>query len=198
VDEIIERGANYVMGLKGHPEQLHQDVKLGFEPKPGAMSFEVAEDTDKGHGRLERRRCTITGDMNGLRARHPTWRERSRVIEIEATRQIKGGSSTEKRYYISSLPPRPEAALTAVRQHWGIESPLHWVLDVSFGDDQSRIRKGHAPLNMAMIKKTVLNVLRLMEEATPPLESQTHAQTRRLESRLHGRRHAGEILMRRP
>lgn len=86
---------------------------------------------------------------------------------MEATREIKGERSTEKRYYISSLAPQPEAALHAVRQHWGIENKLHWVLDVSFGDDQSRIRKGNAPMNMAMIKKTVLNALRLMKKERP-------------------------------
>ena len=73
----------------------------------------------------------------------------------------------EKRYYISSLSANPGEAARAIRQHWGIENQLHWVLDIVFADDQSRIRKGNAPRNIAIVKKTVLNLLQIIKKTRP-------------------------------
>lgn len=167
VEKIMARNANYLVGLKGNQGTLNEDVRLLFEEKPNAVRFAMAEETDKGHGRIEHRKCTLTEDIQWLRERHPHWEGLRSIIEIEGTREIKGERSVEKRYYISSLAADPIAALNAVRQHWGIENGLHWVLDVCFGDDQSRIRKGNAPTNMAIIKKMVLNLLRLMKKEYP-------------------------------
>lgn len=167
VDKIIEGGANYVIGLKGNQGSLNEDVRLLFEEKPAAMEFAVSEEADKGHGRVEVRKCTVTEDIQWLKERHPHWNQLRSIIEIEGVRDIKGQVSVEKRYYISSLTAHPEAALNAVRQHWGIENKLHWVLDICFGDDQSRIRKGNAPTNIAIIKKAVLNLLRLVKKDHP-------------------------------
>ncbi len=78
-------------------------------------------------------------------------------------------SASEKRYYISSLPAQPKILSHAVRQHWGVENKLHWVLDICFNDDQSRIRirKGNAPRNIAIVKKTVLNLLQVIKKTKP-------------------------------
>lgn len=168
-EQIIAREADYVIGLKGNQAGLQEDVQLLFATKPASLAFAVGEESDKGHGRVEHRKCTITEDIQWLRERHPRWKCLRSVIEVEATRAIKGEVTVEKRYYISSLPANPEIALRAVRQHWGIENKLHWVLDVSFGDDQSRIRKGNAPTNIAILKKTALNLLRLMKQDHPRL-----------------------------
>lgn len=167
VDKILERGANYVIGLKGNQGNLNDDVRHLFENKPAALIFAFEEELDKGHGRIEIRKCTVTDDIQGLRERHPHWNQLRSVIEIEGIRDIKGKISMEKRYYISSLEADPKTALNAVRQHWGIENKLHWVLDMSFGDDQSRIRKGNAPTNIGMIKKTVLNLLGIVKREYP-------------------------------
>lgn len=167
VSKIVERGANYVIGLKGNQGHLNDDVRLLFEEKPAAMTFAFWEELDKGHGRLETRKCTVTDDIQWLRDRHPQWTQLRSIVEIEGIRDIKGQVCVDKRYYISSLAAHPQAALNAVRQHWGIENKLHWVLDVCFGDDQSRIRKGNAPMNIAMIKKAVLNTLRLVKKDYP-------------------------------
>jgi predicted transposase YbfD/YdcC len=167
VDKIIEREAAYVIGLKGNQESLNEDVRLLFEEKPATLSFAVSEESDKGHGRVEIRKCTMTEDIQWLQERHPRWKHLRSVIEVESTRDIKGQVTVEKRYYISSLAAHPDAALNAVRQHWGIENKLHWVLDICFGDDQSRIRKGNAPTNIAILKKTALNLLRLMKKDYP-------------------------------
>ncbi len=167
VEKIIGRKANYLIGLKGNQGTLDEDVRLLFEEKPDTVRFAMSEEIDKGHGRIERRQCTITEDIQWLKERHPHWEGLRSVIEIKGTREIKGAVTVERRYYISSLGADSAAALSAVRQHWGIENKLHWVLDVCFGDDQSRIRKGNAPANMAIIKKAVLNLLRLMKKEHP-------------------------------
>lgn len=86
---------------------------------------------------------------------------------MESLREIKGEISTEKRYYISSLSGEVEALSKAIRQHWGVENKLHWVLDVCFNDDQSRIRKRNAPRNIAIIKKTGLNLLQMIKKDRP-------------------------------
>ena len=90
VDKIIEGGANYVIGLKGNQGGLNDDVRLLFEEKPAAMVFAVSEETDKGHGRIEIRKCTVTEDIQWLKERHPHWSQLRSVIEIEGTRDIKG------------------------------------------------------------------------------------------------------------
>lgn len=167
MDKIIERDGHYVIGLKGNHGTLHDDVRGVFEDPPATTAFACSEEHDKGHGRLETQKCTVTEDIQWLRDRHPQGKQLRSLIEIENLRHIKGQMSTEKRYYISSLPAYPQTALNAVRQHGGVENKLHWVLDVCFGDDQSRIRKGNAPTNMAMIKKTVLNLLRIVKKVYP-------------------------------
>ena len=167
VEKIAEKEANYLIGLKGNQGTLNDDVRMFFEKKPVGTIFETAIEYDKGHGRLEARRCTITEDIQWLRNNHPQWKKLTSIIEIESQREIKGVISIEKRYYISSLPAKTEKILNAVRQHWGVENQLHWVLDVCFNDDQSRIRKGNAPSNMAIIKKTALNVLRIVKPTRP-------------------------------
>lgn len=169
VEKIIEKEADYLIGLKGNQGTLNDDVRLLFEHKPQGTVFEIDEEYDKGHGRLETRRCTVTEDINWLKEQHPQWKDLRTVIEIESIREIKGVVTSEKRYYISSIAAETKSILNAVRQHWGVENKLHWVLDVCFGDDQSRIRKGNAPRNMAIIKKTVLNLLSIIKKASPRL-----------------------------
>lgn len=169
VEKIVEKKADYLIGLKGNQGALNDDVRLLFENKPRATIFQKEEVYDKGHGRLETRCCTVTEDIDWLKARHSQWEGLRSVVEIESTREIQGEITKEKRYYISSLSADPKFIQNAVRQHWGVENKLHWVLDISFGDDQSRIRKGNAPRNMAIIKKTALNLLNFVKKASPRL-----------------------------
>lgn len=167
VEKVLNKEAEYVLGLKGNQGQLLEDVQLLFKDKPKTMEFISTEEVGKGHGRFETRKCTVTQDISWLQERYPQWKQLRSVTEIESTREIKGAVSSEKRYYISSLEARPSHLLNAVRQHWGIENKLHWVLDVSFGDDQSRIRKGNAPRNIAIVKKAALNLLQIIKPALP-------------------------------
>lgn len=167
IEKVLDRGANYVIGLKGNQGQLNEDVRLLFEHKPAGVVFLTEEEVDKGHGRMEVRKCTVTEDTPWLKENHPHWKGLRSVIEMESLREIKGNASIEKRYYISSLPAEAGRILHATRQHWGVENKLHWVLDICFHDDQSRIRKGNAPRNIAIIKKTVLNLLRIIKKEKP-------------------------------
>ena len=166
-EKIIKQEANYVFGLKGNQSTLHEDVKLLFEGKAAGINFLSDQVVEKGHGRIETRKCTVTQDIDWLRKSHSKWKGLQSVIEIESTREIKGQVSVEKRYYISSHAADPLVIGNAIRQHWGVENKLHWVLDISFGDDQSRIRKGNAPQNMAIIKKTALNLLQIIKRKRP-------------------------------
>ena len=127
----------------------------------------MEEEVDKSHGRLEVRQCTVTEDIQWLRDQHPHWKQLRSVIEIQSQREIKGKTTMEKRYYISSLSAKAGIILNAIRQHWRVENKLHWVLDICFNDDQSRIRKGNAPRNIAIIKKTVLNLLQIIKKSKP-------------------------------
>lgn len=157
-DQIVEGGGQFVLGLKGNQGSLHDDVRTWFESQPHGSQCETVEQADKGHGRVEYRRVSLSSDLQWLRDRHPKWSKILGIIQIQSTRIVDGKESKEARYYISSL-TSAEAAAKAIREHWGIENQLHWVLDMSFGEDQSRIRKGNAPQNVAVIRHAVLNVI---------------------------------------
>ena len=86
------------------------------------------------------------------------------MVKIESQVEAKGKITEETRYYITSLAAEPQKILNSVRSHWAIENSLHWVLDVSFNDDQSRIRKGNAPQNIAIIRHLSLNMLRSVQK----------------------------------
>lgn len=167
--KITAKEADYLFSLKGNQGNLHDDVRCVFEHPARALTYHHYSETDKGHGRIETRQCTVTEDIQWLKERYPDWQSVQTIAEITSTRIQGDKVSTEKRYYISSLPADPKKVLYVTRAHWGIENKLHWTLDVCFGDDQSRIRKGHAPENMAVIKKAVLNLLQLAKKAQPRL-----------------------------
>lgn len=167
VESILEQGADYLISLKGNQGNLCQDVQLFFESPPKGADMEEAMSQEKGHGRLEKRRCCVTDKVDWLKDSHPHWKGLNSIIELTSERIIKGKCTTEKRYYISSLSASSEKLLSATREHWGVENKLHLVLDIVFNDDQSRIRKGNAPRNMAIIKKTVLNLLQIIKRKRP-------------------------------
>ena len=165
--KIIEKNADYILALKGNHSFFHEDVKWAFEHPIDNVEYIEHQEIEKGHGRIENRKCTVIYNIEWLQKKYPEWKKLTSIIEIESKRTIKGRESFEKRYYISSLNKDPKSILHAVRDHWGIENKLHWVLDVSFNDDQSRIRKGNAPQNILLIKKTALNLLQMFKQTMP-------------------------------
>lgn len=162
--DIIKKKADYVLGVKKNQPILHEDCVLYFEkyllPK-GELSSKSAmvETVDKAHGRLEIRRCWQSTELKLLPATKE-WPGVRSVLRVERERHTCTGISSEVRYFISSLPLDPEKALSAVRQHWFVENQLHWVLDVTFGEDDSRIRRGDAAENMAVLRRLALNICR--------------------------------------
>lgn len=161
--QIIDQGADYVLSLKGNQRHLHEDVEQLFDWAHKTdfkdIEHEAHQTIDKGHGRVEIRRYWLLDQVEHLEnAEH--WKGLKRVGMVEAERRIDGQPSTlEQRYYLVSLDGGIEQFAHAARSHWGIENKLHWSLDVGFGEDSSRIRKGHASENMTVMRKIALNLL---------------------------------------
>ncbi|MCL1494254.1 MAG: ISAs1 family transposase [Pseudanabaena sp. Salubria-1] len=160
--QIIEQGADYVLALKGNQGGLFEDVQWLFQQAINTDFVDVDHDfcqsIDKGHGRLEIRRCWTLSNLDYL-TQLPLWSGLQTIALVQSERRINGKVSTENRYYISSLPSNAALIANAVRTHWSIENSLHWVLDVSFHEDASRIRKDNSPENMAMLRHFALNLL---------------------------------------
>ena len=161
--QITEQGADYVLSLKGNQGNLHEDVQQLFDWASKTdfkdIEHEVYQTIDKGHGRLEKRRYYLLGNVEHLVDAHQ-WTGLNRVGMIESERHIEGKpTATERRYYLTSLDGGVERFAGASRGHWGIENRLHWSLDVVFREDDSRIRTDHAPENMTLIRKIALNLL---------------------------------------
>lgn len=164
VEQIQEQGADYVISLKGNQGILRQEVKdyldWGERINFAGIEHDYCETLEKGHGRIERRRCWVAGDLEWL-TKYKDWKGLRSVIMVEAEREARGGErSVERRYFISSLGIDASRALAAVRGHWSIENQLHWSLDISFGEDGSRIRSENAAENMAVLRHIGLNLLK--------------------------------------
>ena len=159
---IVDRGADYVLALKANQPSLYEDVQLLFE-QAGATNFQgVAHDfqqtINKGHGRIEIRRCWTLKELDYL-VQKPHWRGLASLAMVQSERRCKGKVEQQTRYYISSLTTGAKSILQAVRSHWGIETSLHWVLDVAFDEDDCRIRKDYAPQNFSLLRQIALNLL---------------------------------------
>ena len=172
--EIKEADAEYVLALKGNQETIHQEVKefldeavaeskswrpAGARPETQMAPLTTKKVVEKDHGRLETREYFQSAELDWF-ADRSKWEGLQTIGMVEATREINGKISTERRYYISSLPLDIERFARAVRGHWGIENSLHWVLDVHFGEDQSRTRSGYAAENLATLRRLALNLLK--------------------------------------
>ena len=163
-EEIGAREADYVIGLKGNQGALRDDVKLFFEDQRTCGFKDTihayAEDTDKDHGRIETRRCWLVWEVAWLQARHD-WPGLRSIVLLESERTVGEKTTTEQRFYISSLAATDAPRMAQViRQHWGIENGLHWCLDMAFNEDQSRVRDGHAAENLAIVRHLALNLLK--------------------------------------
>ena len=160
---IVEQEADDVLALKGNQGTWHEDVALFFEwadtQHDQGMMHQTYETHNTGHGREERRRTTVTNDIAWLRG-YDAWVGLQTIAMVEAWRTQGDTVSYERRYYISSLGLDAKRIAESVRGHWAIEHALHWVLDIAFREDDSRIRKGHAPENFAMLRHSALNLLK--------------------------------------
>ncbi len=160
---IRDQQADYVLVLKGNQGNLHEDVVVYWESelaKAAETKHGYYETHDQGHGRVEERRHWVSDDIEWLRERHPHWPDLHSIGVVESHRHIDGKESIERRFYISSRQANAQHFARAVRQHWRIGNQLHWVLDVSFNEEQSRVREGHAAQNFAIIRRMALNMLK--------------------------------------
>ena len=159
--QIIEKEGDYILALKGNQGTLNKEVRSFLTnelSKTASTAIEVPyQDIDKGHGRIETRRCIVSSEINWLTQKEQ-WAGLKTIAMIEETQEINGKISTEQRFFISSLPANAEQVAKAVRSHWLVES-MHWTLDVVFNEDASRVRKDHAPENMGLIRHIVVNML---------------------------------------
>jgi predicted transposase YbfD/YdcC len=163
---IIDNEGDYVLALKGNQGTLHQAVQE-FWAEAQAIDFkDVAHDyhqtVDQDHGRLEIRRHWTISDPEFITFVDPKgkWAGLQSIGKVEAQRTIGDQTSTETRYYISSLPGQAVHFAQAVRTHWEIENKVHWLLDVAFREDLSRVRQGFAAENFAILRHMALNLLR--------------------------------------
>ncbi len=159
-NQIIKKSGDYIFSLKGNQSKLSEDVKAYFEAKNIDDNIGNHVDEDKGHGREETRKCCVVNDVEWLRKKYPKWSSIRSIIKINSIRKSKE-TTEDVRFYISSLEDTAEQMLKSIRSHWGIENSLHWVLDMSFNEDYSRIRKGNAPYAMAIIRHVALNLFQL-------------------------------------
>ena len=161
--KIIDKKADYVLALKGNQGSLHEDVKL-FIAEQTAKNFEDAtisrdRSVDADHGRIETRNVTVIHDVAWLRQRHD-WPGLNGIVVVESSRELPDRTEQETRLYLTSLTASAAALGPAVRSHWAIENSLHWVMDMTFRDDECRIRTHHAPANFATIRHMAHNLLR--------------------------------------
>lgn len=164
--KIRDRQGHYVLALKANQATLYADVQALFADARAAKQPEYgmtsASDTTSGHGRIETRTTYVINDPEVIAYLNPGnhWRDLASVALVEAQRTAEGRTTTEQRFYLLDQARLPTEVNALVRGHWGIENCVHWVLDVIFHEDASRIRTGDAPQNMGVVRHIALNLLR--------------------------------------
>jgi predicted transposase YbfD/YdcC len=158
--KVVEKGGDYVLALKGNQGTLFEDVRLYLDDPVHAAALSPSEpEVDGDHGRIETRQAFVCSEIDWLRVHQ--WPGLAAVGKVTRSREISGTTSHETAYYLLSAPLSPARFGEVVRAHWGIENGLHWVLDVTMNEDQSRNRKDNGPQNLALLRRWALNACKL-------------------------------------
>jgi len=169
-ENIIDKHADYVLALKGNHETVHDEVSEFFAdaapPCATKCADTVAQGTmdyhqtiEKNHGRVETRRYWQSSDLGWFQDK-PLWKGLKTIAMVESIRSVKGKNSIERRFFLSSLPLDARTLAQSVRGHWGVENALHWCLDVTFKEDDSRARTRNAAQNVATLRRIALNIVK--------------------------------------
>ena len=160
-EKIIDNNGDYIFSLKGNHGTLHEEVKLFMDDAiANSSSYDYSCDTDGGHGRVEIRNVWYSENVRWIQDLEQ-WPGLSSLIAVESQRIEGDKVGIERRYFISSLSEKTaESVGQMIRQHWGIENKLHWSLDVSFGEDNCRIRKDFGAENFSRLRRIALNLLK--------------------------------------
>lgn len=160
--QICEKGADYVLALKGNAGLIYNEVLNYFEQAEqvnyDGVDYTIYEEKDTGHGRIVSRVVRCVQDLEWL-PQAEEWKNLTGLIEVVSTRTEKGKTSIERRYYITSLNSVAKRLAKIIRCHWGIENNLHRQLDVNFMEDDSSVNTGYAAENLATFRRIALNIL---------------------------------------
>lgn len=164
--KIIDRDADYVLSLKENHPELHEQVSMAFQRYSSKRKIKTYEDVDSGHGRIEKRICRVAQASDYLPEEVINkWKGLNTIVELHSQIYYKNGKNegtemTKIKYFITSLGTDASLIQESIRSHWGIETKLHWVLDVAFREDHSRVRTGQAAENLAALRHIALNKLK--------------------------------------
>ncbi|MFC2037484.1 ISAs1 family transposase [Chloroflexota bacterium] len=175
VEAILEKQADYVLPVKENQPRLLEALQGLFDDAKEMRWVECDSfrTVSKGHGRIESRECWTSSDPEYLSyiATLGDWQGLQSIAMVEAERRIGEKTTTTRRYFISSLKSDAQLMLRAVRTHWGIENEVHWVLDITFREDDSRIRRGNGAENFAVLRHITLNLLKRENSAKRSLRA---------------------------
>ena len=164
--KIRDKQADYLLSVKDNQGHLHQDIEDWFTYADQVDFKDIAHDyhkqVNKGHGRVEIRECWLIADPIAFEyIRHyEGWADLKAIVRVKRERRLADKVQQESVYYITSLDADAQKILQATRQHWSIENSLHWVMDVTFREDEMRIRKGNSSQNMVVLRHIALNILK--------------------------------------
>jgi predicted transposase YbfD/YdcC len=163
VKKIVKKAADYVIAVnKNQPslyEQVEQLFKQAIKTRGDSLKMSSFNSKETNRGREEIRNYLMISDIAMSIDPLQKWQNLTSIGLVESVRVVDGKASVETRYFISSLNDNVEKLAEAIRSHWSIENSLHWVLDVTFQEDNSRIRKDNAPANFAVLRQIAVNIL---------------------------------------
>jgi len=162
---IRQKKGDYIIALKANQKGLYQEIKDWFNIAEAEgfnnREYSYYQEIETGHHRIEKREVIVVSVSNLPSLYYQSlWTDFRTVVMVKSERKLWNITTTEVRFYISSVEENAQKIGQAIRSHWGIENSLHWTLDVTFSEDKSRIRKDNAPENFALLRRLALNLLK--------------------------------------